>query len=513
MDRIDGYQGLTPFYGDLHSHCAIGYGHGSAEDAFRNARLQLDFACVTAHALWPDMPLRDVRLESTVDYHRKGFKRTQEEWDHFQRVVEAFNEPNKFITFLGYEWHSLQYGDHHICLNGSHGEILRADTIEGIRKELRRLSSQGGGGILVPHHIGYKSGYRGINWATFDPELSPVVEIMSMHGVSESDQAPYPFLHTMGPRDWGSTLQYGLGQGNVVGVVGSTDHHSAHPGSYGHGRMGVWARSLTRAGIWEAILSRRTYALTGDRMVLAFALNQQTMGTILPSSSERQIEVFVEGGDSVDEIEIIYNNRLLQTWKGETSTSELDEGHADRFKVYLEVGWGEKNQDVEWDVTLEVEDGQLISIEPRFRGQEILAPQASEEEAYHFSRWEKVEDSGVWFRTRTWGNPTTTTASTQGMSIEVQGSTGTRLLARINDQVVELSLGELIQGARAGYLGGFLTPAYCFHRAVPIGEYRRHVKTKHHVDSLSRDFYYVRVRQKNNQYAWSSPIWVEPEQA
>ena len=28
-------------------------------------------------------------------------------------------------------------------------------------------------------------------------------------------------------------------------------------------------------------------------------------------------------------------------------------------------------------------------------------------------------------------------------------------------------------------------------------------------DGRERDYYYVRVRQKNDQMAWSSPIWVE----
>ena len=29
------YRGLAPYYGDLHNHCAIGYGHGSIHDSFR----------------------------------------------------------------------------------------------------------------------------------------------------------------------------------------------------------------------------------------------------------------------------------------------------------------------------------------------------------------------------------------------------------------------------------------------------------------------------------------------
>jgi hypothetical protein len=509
MDLIPGYEGLTPYFGDLHNHCAVGYGHGSAEDAFENAGLQLDFAAVTPHAHWPDMPPGEARLDSTIEYHRSGFKRAQEEWERFREVVERFNQPGRFVTFLGFEWHSMQYGDHHVIYNGSLGEILRPDSLEGMRQALQRQAGQGVEGFVIPHHIGYKHGYRGINWAAFDPQFSPVVEIMSMHGASESDQAPYPFLHTMGPRDWPSTLQSGLAQGHTAGVVGSTDHHSAHPGSYGHGRLGVWASSLTRDAIWDSIRSRRTYALTGDCIRLAFGLNGRPMGSLLPANPERQIEIAVEGGDALDEVVLIHNNVPLQVWKAETGHRDAKSSGLDRYKVHFEVGWGEKNQEVDWEVSLQVIDGKLVSVEPCFRGQEVVAPQAGEQETYQFSHWDRVGEAGVWFKTRTWGNPTTTTASTQGIRLEILGTPESRIQAVVNGQTSERLLGELIEGARAAYLGGFLTPAFYFHRAIPSREFLLSVSMDHRAGRSARDWYYVRVRQKNNQYAWSSPVWVE----
>jgi hypothetical protein len=71
-----------------------------------------------------------------------------------------------------------------------------------------------------------------------------------------------------------------------------------------------------------------------------------------------------------------------------------------------------------------------------------------------------------------------------------------------------VSLGELGEGARAGYLGGFRTPAFCFHRAVAESEYSCRTTLTHRSDSRHRDWYYARVCQKNGQWAWSSPIWV-----
>lgn len=53
-----------------------------------------------------------------------------------------------------------------------------------------------------------------------------------------------------GSRQWEGTIQYGLDQGHKFGIMASTDQHSGYPGSYGDGRIGVLAPSLTRDAIW-----------------------------------------------------------------------------------------------------------------------------------------------------------------------------------------------------------------------------------------------------------------------
>jgi hypothetical protein len=506
---MQAYKNLQPYFGDLHSHCAVGYGHGSLEDAFRNARLQLDFAAVTVHAHWPDIPNSEPRLQDLVDYHQRGFRVASDAWPLVQEIVEANHQPGEFVPLLGFEWHSNQYGDHNIYFNGSQGEIIRATSLDELRTALQGWRARGMDVIAIPHHIGYRRGYRGINWDAFQPDFSPVVEIMSMHGASESGEAPYPYLHTMGPRDWQSTYQYGLAQGHIVGAIGSTDHHSAHPGSYGHGRMAVWCKGLSRDAIWEAIKARRTYALTGDKIILAFSINERAMGSVLSPTSKRYIQCQVQGGSAIDYVEVLYNNRVIQrtsTYEKEITAQNL---YAGPFKIYLELGWGEKGENVNWQVELQVVSGELLEVEPRFRGHDVVAPQAVEEKAYVFSQWEQCGENAVTFVTRTWGNTTTTSAGTQGIALKVLGDTNTRLKGKINGQNIDLKLTDFIAGPKSGYLGGFLTPAYCFHRAIPEVEYSAQMDFTHQVDSKTQDWYYVRVRQYNGQWAWSSPIWVE----
>lgn len=503
------YRDKSVYFGDLHSHCDVGYAHGSPEDAFRNARLQLDFACITAHAHWHDMPVCDPRLASLVAYHKSGFAETAARWKQLQSVASQFHKDGEFVTFLGFEWHSNRYGDHNIYFNGTDGEIIYAKDMDELRKALREYRRRNIQTMMIPHHIGYKAGFRGINWTEFDPEYISVVEIVSMHGAAESHGAAYPYLHTMGPRDWNSMLQYGLEQGHVVGVIGSTDHHSAHPGSYGHGRLGVWAEQLSREGIWNAIRDRHTYALTGDNIRLAFSINGAPMGSILPPSDERDIQVSVEGGDAIDTIELVYNNQAIKRWNPGCWQS-FDSLHQ-HLKIYVEVGWGERGTDVDWQVELRIVDGALKSVEPRFRGHEVVDPMRRQKQAYAFSDWKTLEDNAVQFATRTWGNLTTSTASTQGVCLEIDASPETRLAGSINGQKVDLPVSRLLKGPCAGYLGGFLSPAYCIHQVVPASEYTANFQYSHCSNSLQRDWYYIRVRQKNGQWAWSSPIWVRHE--
>jgi hypothetical protein len=501
-----GYEELSVYYGDLHSHCDVGYGHGSMDEAYENAQLQLDFACVTPHAHWMDIPSDEDRLESVIAYHEEGFRRTAELWPYVEEVTDGVNRAGQFVSFLGFEWHSMQHGDHNVYFKGSTGHVIPADDIQEMRGELRLLRNRGIDCFMVPHHIGYLRGYRGINWEDFSAEFSPVVEIFSMHGLAESDTGPYPYLHTMGPRDSGSTMQRGLELGNVFGVIGSSDHHSAHPGSYGHGRMGVWAEELSREGIWRAIVARRTYALTGDQMKLTFSINGQPIGSLLREAPERVIEVSVIGGGFIDYVEVLHNNRVIQRSSGyEQGTSGLEEP----VKLLFEVGWGQKEQPVDWQVTIEVMRGSLLSAEPRFRGRDIVQPESDEQGEQAFSKWRRMGRNRIHLTTRTWGNPTTTTAGTQGICLEVEGGSDTLIGADVNGRKVRVTLGELLKGSRLGYLEGFLSPAYCLHRAIPRAKYTCALSGTHRADGMGRDWYYVRVRQMNGHWAWSTPIWVD----
>ncbi len=507
---IPGYAGLGLYVGDLHNHCGISYGHGSVEDAYANARLQLDFASVTGHGWWHDLPERTPELAGLVDYHTEGFARLARQWEHVQEVTAAAHQDGRFVTFQSFEWHSLAHGDHCVYFDGPRGEIIRAGSLEGLRVRLRELAAQGTRTWALPHHIGYGPTRRGVNWASFTEEFAPVVEMVSMHGCAESDEAPRAYLHTMGPRGTVGTALHGLRLGHRFGLIGSTDHHSAFPGSHGHGRLAVWADELTRDGVWGAVQGRRTYAITGDRIVLATSVNGAPMGAEAAPTAERRIRVDVRGRDALDYVELLRNGVPVHR----VSRPELLAGAAatDAFTGTLgfAVGWGRREEAVRWEVELRVEGGRLLDVQPRLRGSETVAPADAEPATYRPSDWERTGPGGLRLRTVTEGNPNTSTDSTQGFSLRVDGDDRTRLTAVVNGVETSWSVGDLREGARTGFTGGFVSGAYRFDRAVPDAELSAGIDLTDERPDGDGDFYHVRVRQLNDQWAWSSPTWVGP---
>ncbi|MFE4423403.1 hypothetical protein [Streptomyces sp. NPDC056817] len=508
---LAGYDGLAMYVGDIHNHCGISYGHGTIEEAYANARLQLDFASVTGHAWWPDMPCDDPELPELVAYHERGFARLARLWPDVQEVTAAAHADGEFVSFLSFEWHSMVYGDHCVYFDGPRGDIIRAADLTDLRQSLRTLAIRGVRTMAIPHHIGYHAGRRGINWQAYTPEFAPVVEMVSMHGCGESDDAPLPYLHTMGPRDQQSMAVHGLRLGHRFGFIGSTDHHSAHPGSHGYGRMAVWAPELTRDGIWSAVADRRTYAITGDRILLATTVNGTPMGGEAPAAGRRHIEAHVIGRSTLDYVEVVRGNHSGHTVVNRVNRPAAGAAVANsQFSGTLgfSVGWGKRDVPVQWDVQLSIEGGQLLDVQPRLHGEDVVAPADREPETYRFSDWGRIGERAVWLRTLTRGNPNTLTDATQGLSLRVVGDDNTRLVATVNGQQAERAIGELREGPRTGNIGGFVSGAYCFDRAVTDAERTATVAFDDDRPADATDWYYVRVRQTNDQWAWSSPTWV-----
>jgi hypothetical protein len=505
----------TWYWGDLHNHCGISYGHGSLERALAVARQQLDFCAVTGHAFWPDMPDGPAdreRLGPIREYHQAGFARLRDGWSEVQRQMAAANTPGRFVTFPSYEWHSNADGDHHILYAGDDAPLVGGARIGDLKDALRTAAETGAAppALVVPHHIGYPAGSRGINWETFSETLSPFVEIVSMHGCAESDEAPAPYLRRMGPRDGHSVASWGLRLGHRVGLVGSTDHHAAYPGSYGSGRLAAAATALTREALWEAFLARRVYAATGDRIGLDFTLDGHPMGAEAAAPGRRHLELRVQGRAPLQAVQVLKNERPLRAW----GPPDLPDAHpaADggaplRALVRLEWGWSDAAA-FPWDCRLKVQDGTLLDVETCFAGPPISAPVASYEEEETLPHVLLARDAAscAW-RSRTAPSPTERHSGNQSLIAEVEMPTGAVLAWEVNGQRFAHTLSDLLDASRAHVLRGWRSEAVLFHRALPVAAARLEAAFDDAPGEGEVDVYRLRVAQQNGQWAWSSPVW------
>jgi len=509
----DAFQSLRPLYGDIHNHCGISYGHGSLEDALSNAREQLDFVSVTGHAHWPDMPEPNERIQYIIDFHREGFARLRSIWQQMMETLRERNAEGEFVIFPGFEVHSRASGDRNILYRELEGEPLYPDSIEDLHAQLRRLRESGRDSIAQPHHVGYRRGTRGIDWDSFDPSFAPFVEMLSMHGCSESSENPRPFLHSMGPSDWASTVACGLRRGHVFGFSGGTDHHSGHPGSYGHGRTLLWAESGEREAIWRAFYERRLVALTGDRIETRFSLNGAPLGSVVPAAERREMEIELRGGGAIDCVDIVRDGRLWRRFSQPDLGFPAEPAGSSatvRTKLHLELGWGAKRRSTRWEVEFGIEDGRILAVEPRFRGLEVVSPaerEAAADESFYLSKVLEKSADRVRFETVSQGNPTNSTCTAQGMCLEVEMPLGAKVFATMNGVRAEHRLAELVEGARSGSLDHTDAACWRFHRAPLPEEWGWRFALADEAPPADAS-YYLRVRQCNDQWAWTSPVFL-----
>ena len=497
------------YWGDLHNHCSISYGHGTVEQALMRARQQLDFCSVTGHAFWPDMPTDREQYAEIIDYHNAGFATLAGNWDKLLRLQAEGTVAGEFIALPSYEWHSLAFGDHNVYAASPELPLVDAADLPALREVAERA-----GAIAIPHHIGYHAGYRGINWDAYREDVSPFVEMFSLHGCSLSDDAPYPMLHDMGPRDAGSTAEEGWRRGHKFGIVGGTDHHAAYPGSHGDGRMGVFAEDLTRESLMEAFRARRVYAATGDRIDARMRLNDAFIGETVKAAGERVIKIDVRGCDALDKIELVKNGRIIERFFPPLAESPAT--GSQRHRLRLTWGWGRNTVPVEWNAQLSLSDGEITTVESLFSGQAVVAPKTEngggdgnvlDEIDLPHAVTESTDKRVAW-RSITTGNKSMRHETTQGLSLELDAPLSAKVTIEVNGHRFDHPLAELLHAGRTHFLRGWLTEAIRIGPLVPVDECNVAAEFRDTPDQPT-DVYRLNVAQKNNQWAWLTPVWVE----
>lgn len=494
---------MNIYFGDIHNHCNISYGFGNLDNALNEAREHLDFCAVTGHAHWPDIFKRNEDTGFIIDFHREGFKKLSENWSKVRKTIANANEEGKFVTLQSYEMHSSKYGDHHFV---SPDDTLKLEAGDSPGEVIDNLSTDV---VAIPHHIAYTPGYRGISWDDFNEKISPVVEVYSKHGCGISDESSGEYLHTMGPRDGRNTVYAGLRQGKRFGFVGSTDHHAGYPGSYGDGITAVVAEKLDRKSIWEAIKSRRTYALTGDRIRCNFTVNDNFMGSIIQKAEKVFCKLEVTASDFVEKAVIFKNLKPIAVLNREDFLGV--DSRVGLYKIRVEVGWGRKVTPYRWESKINIKNGEVLSLDKCFRGQNVLAPKEGVSHSDNINllnnKAKIINGHEIHWSCATFKNTTTRHSSTNAVVIEIKGNKETSLILDINGKRVEISVKDLLDYSVSGHMNPHNSEAYLIHKAVPQECYKFKLESETNVEQ--GDFIHAEIHQTNGQSAWISPVFID----
>lgn len=313
------------FFGDIHGHTLVSDGSwGDPDDYFRYGRevAGLDFCALTDH-------------DFGVAYRGTGA------WESVQRAVARHHDPGRFVTLLAYEsthciraGSGIKAGHKNIYFPGDTGCMVNTSPYFGSeRNEIhgRTLEELYAGledsGAIVANHQNVNT-----DWSFSHPMLR-LVEIYSKWGCSEYPDCPDQ-VRNMKPE---SAVHSGLARGHQVGFVAGSDTHIAQPANRTEadpatrsvprpgGLTAVLATELTREAVFEAMMSRRTYATTGARILLEVTANDQPMGHTFDAVPDSvALRVTAVGADTVKTVSVIKNNE------------DVHEEHSDGDRVSFE---------------------------------------------------------------------------------------------------------------------------------------------------------------------------------
>jgi hypothetical protein len=272
-------EGPRVLWGDLHGHTNFADGTGVPEDYFVYARdvSALDVAAITEHDHWGVLPL--------VEHPPY--------WQEILRQTRRFHEPGRFVTLPGFEWTNWIHGHRHVLFfEDDDVPDTPIDSVDPATDSPQELWQALGDreALTFAHHSA--GGPIATNWEIPpDPHFEPVTEIVSVHGNSESPDAP-GYIYAPVP---GNSVRDALDLGYRLGFIGSGDSHDGHPGADRRdgprgGLAAILSEERTRESVLSALRARRVYATNGPRILLRFALGSHGMGSIVPIGADAKLD-------------------------------------------------------------------------------------------------------------------------------------------------------------------------------------------------------------------------------
>jgi len=333
-DKIKEYK---VYWGDIHRSSTASGGKTSMEEHFKVARedLNLDFFALADNAYLTENPMKyrfymeklkgpksttDGRTPEYLDPESimKLHQISETNWKKLQKLVRNYHQPNKFVTFLAYEWCSAKYGDRNIYYFNDDEPLRLARNLSQLYQQLSKVKC-----MIIPHHPGYAVGRRGVDWNYHDRRLERLVEIFSLHGSSEKpvdNEIPLRNIG-MGSNVPGSSVQEALNRGYKLGIIASSDCHEDPRQVV---LAGVYSQELTREGIWEALWNRHCFGTTGEKIKIEFFMDNYPMGSIYATDSFPNIKVSVKGTARIKRVELVKNGSVVYNQEGDENYIEFE---------------------------------------------------------------------------------------------------------------------------------------------------------------------------------------------
>ncbi len=465
------------YWGDLHAQSDATVGTGTEEEYFRFAR--------------------DVARLDFCSHQGNDFQVTDEDWKRLNDQVRAFHRDGHFVVFPGYEWsgNTPAGGDRNVIYldedqpiyRSSHWQVphipasdltpahTAADLFERVRAHRPERT------LLAAHVGGRYAEIRDRRY--FDQDLGPLVELVSCWGVFE----------------W--MLWDAFDMGYIVGVMCNSDGHKGRPGAEGpgagqfgiaNGLTCVLAESKTRDAIFHALKSRHCYGTTGARIDLDFRIDDHVMGSFVQNSPPHACAfASVQGTAPIEKLELFEHKRILHTVRPAAFTRLT---HSRRIRISWRGsrirGRGRR---VNWDGVIRSRQARIVSATGIFD-----TP---------IDGIRSISDHEVTFVSQTTGD-------TDSIDLHLDDSTRGAIQFHSKAGQCEVDLREFSdESPRKSFDFGGLDMQVTIER-YPEEPVEAFLELKHTVHPPAGELtpYFVKVTQVDGQMAWSSPIYLKPEE-
>jgi len=293
--------------------------------------------------------LRHFRDEKSLSFlatspFEKKEETSVELWKTISQNVAEFNEQDRFVTMLGFQWNGdgTKEGIRQFIYSKDAKPLMRQSDAK--YNSLKKIYRQVNPGEMLSIPSFTMGGEYGWDFSNFDPEFERVVEIYNSWGSSECTEKEGNFLPIDREGRTGikataegsvlKALKRGLRFGFVAGGLDDRDLYADLYDStqiqYTPGMTAIISADYSRDALFKALFNRSCYATTGERILLGIDIAGSKMGEEVSTADKpglvvnRHISGYVAGTDEMDKVEIVRNGDVIKVFEPEGRTLEFE---------------------------------------------------------------------------------------------------------------------------------------------------------------------------------------------